>query len=251
MEMYPINRKTEILVCETVDDAYTFGAIRFVNLAVKAITEHGSFSVALSGGSTPKRMYELISTIGSKDRVNWSKVNLFWSDERAVPETDANSNYAMAMHYFSKPPFNTARVFRMHADSKDLELAAHDYERLIRQHCYEERFDLVLLGLGADCHTASLFPQTKALEISDRLVCPNFVPQLNTWRMTLTFSCINQADKNLVLVTGKEKADALRNVFTATPDVMLYPAQRLGTGLATVLYITDQETVKESALFAI
>ncbi len=249
MEMYPIKDKVEIMILENKETACMFAAIRFVNIARKAIAFHGSFSVALSGGSTPAKMYEILTTHELHNRVNWSKVNFFWSDERSVPATHSDSNYAMAMQYFSKPPFNQARVFRMAADDANLEKAAKEYESLIQTHCHDQRFDLVLLGLGQDGHTASLFPHTKALEVEDHLACANYIARLNTWRMTLTFSCINQADKILVLVCGKDKGEALHHVLAGESNISLYPAQKLGAGIGSVLYITDKDAGEAAALF--
>ncbi len=130
----------------------------------------------------------------------------------------------------------------MQADAKDIERAARDYSEQIKNNCYDERFDLILLGLGSDAHTASLFPETAALSIENRLVAANFVPKLNVWRMTLTFPCINQADKVMVLAFGKEKAEALNHVFFSD-NPLLYPASQLGKGEASILYVIDQEAL--------
>jgi len=250
MEIYPINETTEVVIADSADAAAVFGAIRFISTAQQAIAQHGSFSVALSGGSTPKRMYEAITSQTNISRIDWSKVNIFWSDERAVPQDHVDSNFHMAMQYFSKAPCNLAKIYRMRADEKDLAKAALEYEQLIKSRCYEERFDLVLLGLGQDAHTASLFPHTKALDITNQLVCENFIPSLNTWRMTLTFSCINQANKILVLAYGKDKGLPLKNIIVGKRDPYLYPAQKLGNGVGSVLYIIDQAAADEAALLA-
>lgn len=247
MEIYTINEKTEVVITETADSCALFGAIRFANLAQQAILQHGSFSVALSGGSTPKKMYEYITGPIHVSRIDWSKVNLFWSDERAVPKDHADSNYNMAMQFFKNSPCDQAKVFRMKADEKDLDQAAQEYEMLIKKHCYEERFDLVLLGLGQDAHTASLFPHTKALSVTDRLACPNFVPLHNRWRLTLTFPCINQASKIIVLACGKDKGLPLRNIIAGVQDPDRYPAQKLGAGTGSVLYIIDQGAATAAA----
>lgn len=249
MELFQLDNKSEVLVADSKESASIFACIRCINLGQRAIESHGSFSIALSGGSTPKRLYELLSTSELLPKINWAKVNIFWSDERCVPENHPDSNYGMAMHYFNKEPFNKARKFRMHADEKNLEKASYDYERQIIRHCYDERFDLILLGLGADAHTASLFPETKALKESSKLVCANYVPKLDSWRMTLTFNCINQADKVIVLAYGKEKAEALNHVLNRDNET-LYPASNLGKGIASILYIVDQEVMDATSSIA-
>ena len=240
MQIQKIDQNTKIAVSETPESAAFYGASCFIDQALEAIAQKGSFSAALSGGSTPKRMYEHIASSERVSLIDWSKIALFWSDERAVAETHADSNYRMAMQYFGTSPMNQAKIFRMKADAQDIEQAARDYEELIRQHCTNGCFDLVLLGIGQDAHTASLFPHTKGLDVTDRLVCANFVPQMNTWRMTLTFPCINQASRIIVLACGKEKGLPLKNIFHGPKNPHLYPAQLLGSGTGSVLYIIDQ-----------
>src|SRR5207253_1775325 len=131
--------------------------------------------------------YEKLATLELAYQLDWSRVNIFWSDERAVPPDHPDSNYAMAMHYFGKEPLDLSKKFRMPADEADLQKAAADYERQIKKQCFGECLDLVLLGIGDDGHTASLFPKTEALHVEDKLVTANFVPAKNSHRMTLTF----------------------------------------------------------------
>jgi len=249
MEFSRIDEKRELLIAETVDLAMTMTAIRFISIAEQAIAEHGSFSVALSGGSTPKLLFEKLLDPEQAAKINWSKVRIFWSDERAVPADHPESNYAMAMHYFSKEPLDEAKKFRMPADELDLgqekgkekEKAASDYERQIQKHTFEGRFDLMLLGIGEDAHTASLFPGTQALHVTDRLVVPNFVPQKDCWRMTVTFRCINESRKIIVLAFGKSKAHALQMTLQGKENVEKYPAQGIGQGSTGVLFVVDKE----------
>lgn len=245
MQLFPIDTHREVLVAETDTAAITFAAVRFLSIAQRAIAEHNSFSVALSGGSTPKKLYEYLLHSERAKEIDWSHVNLFWSDERAVPPDDPQSNYKMAMHYFSQPPLNAAKVFRMEAEDSDREQAALDYEHLIRTHCFEERLDLVLLGIGDDCHTASLFPGTKALFVEDHLVTPSIFPEKKSHRMTLTFRCINEARKILVLAFGKEKGKALQTVFFGKKDPEKCPAQLIGDNNIPVLFIIDSIAAAE------
>lgn len=245
MQLFPIDTHREVLVAETESAAISFAAVRFLSIAQRAINEHNSFSVALSGGSTPKKLYEYLLQSERSKEIDWSRVNLFWSDERAVPPDDPQSNYKMAMHYFSQPPLNAAKVFRMEAEDGDREEAARDYEHLIRKTCFEERFDLVLLGIGEDCHTASLFPGTKALFVEDHLVTPSIFPEKKSYRMTLTFRCINEARKILVLAFGKEKGKVLQTVFYEKKDPEKYPAQLIGGDTIPVLFIIDSAAASE------
>ena len=241
MQLLQIDSTREALISDDEDSSIAFAAISFINSAALAIKERGSFSVALSGGSTPKKLYETILKSDRADQVDWSRVNIFWSDERAVPPDSEESNYGMAMHYFCKEPLDVSKKFRMPADEQDLDKAAVAYEAQIRKHCVGERFDLVLLGIGDDGHTASLFPNTKALQVEDKLVVANFVPEKNAYRMTLTFPCINDARKIIVLAFGKAKAKILKTVLFGKPDFEKYPAQRVGQGKAATLYIIDRE----------
>src|SRR5205807_5236969 len=118
--------------------------------------------------STPKKLYERILQSELAFQVDWAHVNVFWSDERAVPPDSPESNYGMAMHYFCKEPLDTSKKFRMPADERDLNKAAASYEAQIKKYCVQGRFDLVLLGVGEDGHTASLFPNTEALKVEDK-----------------------------------------------------------------------------------
>ena len=196
MQLFIIDEKRELLIAENEEMATIFAAVRFVGQASQAIKERGSFSVALSGGSTPKKLYEYLKHYPrAESEIDWSKVNFFWSDERAVPLDHPESNYRMAMSFFNKEPFDVARKFPMPAFEEDKEKAAKLYETQIKKFCNDGRFDLVLLGIGEDGHTASLFPGTEALHNEKDLVCSLFVPEKNSYRMTLTFTCINNARK--------------------------------------------------------
>ena len=167
---------------------------------------NGPSTIALSGGSTPKALYETLAAPPFLERVAWPRLELFFSDERAVPPDDAQSNYGLAARtLLSKIPSPT---HRMVAESGEAEA----YEHLIRSHIDKRRgdvpvFDLILLGLGDDGHTASLFPGTRALEERERLVVMNEVPQKNPRRMTFTYPLINAADRVWVLISGSEKRD--------------------------------------------
>lgn len=215
-----------------------FCVVHFVDEAVAAIDERGRFAVALSGGSTPKKFYQALTEDEASQKLDWSKIALFWSDERAVAPDHADSNYAMAMHYFSKAPFNQAKVVRMQAEREDRDAAAQEYEEAIATYCPDGRFDIVYLGMGEDGHVASLFPETEALCEEKRHVVANFVPKLNSWRMTLTYPAINAARNIVVIVVGEKKAKILHEVLDGK-NQSLYPAQKV-SGLDTpAFFISD------------
>lgn len=220
-------------------------AQHFVETGRQAIANHGYFACALSGGSTPKGVFKLLASSEYNPLLDWSKVFLFWSDERAVPPTDSDSNYKMAMEAgFAHLPIPENQIFRMVAEV-DVESNAAAYEDLIRTHIPKGRFDLVILGMGDDGHTASLFPRTHGLHPNDSLVIANYLPEKHVWRMTLTFECINEASSIVVYVCGKEKARVLKRVLNGIFEPDDLPAQRLGTQERHALWIVDSDAASE------
>ncbi len=217
----------------------------FLSCYRQAIDTHGKFFVALSGGSTPKRIFEQITTPPYSEQIEWDKVWLFWGDERNVPPTDNDSNYKMAMDAgFSKVPIPKEQIFRMRAE-EDIETAALKYEEAIRNILQEKNLDLVMLGMGEDGHTASLFPQTEGLKAKDRLAIANYIPQKNTWRMSLTFEAINNAENIAIYVIGDSKKDTLVEVFKSEEQFERYPIQRIGTKDHKALWIIDETAASE------
>lgn len=217
----------------------------FLKIAQDAIKDHGYFAVALSGGSTPKAIFHGILASEQKDLVDWSRVLLFWSDERCVPHSHPDSNYRMAMESgFSKLPIPKENIFPIEGEG-DLEVNAKNYEKLIREKIPSKTFDLVMLGMGDDGHTASLFPKTHALHPNERLVVPNFLPQKDVWRMTLTFDCINSARNIILYVLGANKAKMVKQVFTGPYDPDTYPVQRVGTAAHMALWILDNDAADD------
>lgn len=202
----------------------------FIKTAREAIQAKGHFHVALSGGSTPKAIFEHLSQKPSA--LDWTKVHLFWSDERSVPPTSPDSNYRMAMESFKKLPIPAAHIHRMVAED-NIVANAQAYGALIAKH----PLDLVLLGIGDDGHTASLFPHTNALHAHHELVVANHVPQHNTWRMTFTYPCINSASHIVVYVLGAGKREILAKAFLEPPGT--YPIQAVGTLTHPALWIAD------------
>jgi 6-phosphogluconolactonase len=185
------------------------------------------FSLALSGGSTPEATYRVVAEqVGGAD-LDWERVRFFWGDERCVPPDDPASNFRMARQaLINHLPVPEDHVFRMACEG-DPEQGAMDYEATLRQQFGElslPQFDLILLGLGPDGHTASLFPGTKALDSGGRWVLPNFVEKMDAWRMTLSLEVINSAAAVAFLVQGAEKAEVLSRVLEAGGEASPYPA---------------------------
>lgn len=197
------------------DELAKSAALLFIDSFEKAVQEKGFFTALLSGGATPLALYSLLS---SNELVHWEKAHFFWGDERCVPPNSAESNYNGARKsLISKidiPPENIHRI----KGELPPEEAASSYEKELVSFFGLDAFspppfDLALLGLGKDGHTLSLFPGTKALEETERLAVANHVPTLNAWRITLTFKAVQEARRAAFLVSGKEKAAVLKDIF--------------------------------------
>jgi 6-phosphogluconolactonase len=203
-------------------------ADRFIELAREAITEQGRFTVALAGGSTPKRAYELLASDEYKAKIDWSKVHIFFGDERCVPPDDSESNYRMANEaLLSRLPIPLKNIHRMNGVG-DAVANARLYEDELRTYFNDAawpRFDLVLLGLGDDGHTASLFPGTQVLHEREAWVAANWVEKFGAYRITLTAPAINHAAHIVFLVTGENKAARLWEVLNGEHDPQRLPAQ--------------------------
>lgn len=234
--------RRDLVIPGSYDKTIQYCVEQFIEIANISIKEHGYFAVALSGGSTPKAIYQALSSQKNKNKIDWSQVLLFWSDERNVPPTDKESNYHMAMEAgFSSLPLKPENVFGMKVEN-NIENNAFEYEQKIKDHLPNGVFDAILLGMGEDGHTASLFPKTHALKVENRLVTPNFIPQKDTWRMTLTFDCINKAHHILLYVLGKDKAQMVARVLTTSYEPDELPVQKIGTPSHRALWILDQDS---------
>lgn len=238
-EVQNFDERRDIAIPGNREETIHYCVEQFIEIANSCIEKQGYFSVALSGGSTPKAIYQALSSPKNRNRIDWTKVLLFWSDERNVPPNHQDSNYKMVMDAnFSSLPLKKENIFRMKAEN-NLEQNALDYEKLIQKHVLNESFDMVLLGMGDDGHVASLFPMTHGLNVHHRLVISNFIPQKETWRMTLTFECINKAQHILLYVLGKEKQKMVEQVFLGPYNPNFLPAQKVGTPLHHALWIFD------------
>ena len=214
-----------------------------VRLANEAIVTRGRFSIALSGGSTPKVLYGLLATEPYLGQINWSSIEIFWSDERCVPPDDAESNYAMANEVLlSKIPIQPRQVHRMPADEANHDTASQEYT-LEMQRVFGTNgipaFDLIQLGMGPEGHTASLFPHQQSLHEQERLVMPVSVPKPPPLRLTFTPPLLNAARHVLFLVTGSEKADAVQAVLEGPYQSEEYPAQIVRPATGEVTWMLD------------
>lgn len=196
--------------------------------------EQAKNSVALSGGSTPKALFDLLAQPPYRDRIEWARLGIYWGDERCVPPEDPDSNYGMAKeHLLDRVPAN--HVYRMKGEL-DPQEAAREYERVLPA----ESFDLALQGLGANSHTASLFPHTDILKVRDRRVAAVWVAEVNMWRITITVPELQRSRHILFLATGEDKADAVQTVVSGPLDVESYPAQVVRQAKGSVSWFLDR-----------
>lgn len=209
----------------------------FVAHYKKAIEKNGKFSVALSGGSTPKAIFQTLATSPYTKLIDWSKVLIFWSDERSVSPENPDSNYKMALDNGLKDLLLEKNTFRMHAE-ENIQENAKEYEKIIKEKLGSNLFDLVMLGMGDDGHTASLFPGTEGLQVTGKLVIANYIPSKNTTRMTFTFDCINKSQNICLYVLGDNKKEMIKEVFLEKKD---YPSAHVGTTQHNALWILDKE----------
>jgi len=231
----------EIRILKTAADLFETAAAMFVTQATEAVRTNGRFTVALSGGSTPKSLYALLAT---KPGIPWDKVYFFWGDERHVPPDDPESNYRMVnealLSKIQVPPEN---IFRIHAEEKDAAAAAQQYEQVIKDFFHLSpgqfpRFDLIYLGTGPDGHTASLFPGTAALNETQRLVVANWVPKFNTDRLTFTYPVLNAAACVTFLASGPDKAPILHDILENSAAGL--PSQRVRPTNGKLIWLVDE-----------
>jgi 6-phosphogluconolactonase len=230
----------EIRVLTSPEELFDAAAAEFTAQASDAVRARGRFTVALSGGSTPKRLYGLLAT---RPNIPWNKIYLFWGDERHVPPDHPESNYRMVHEaLLSKVAVPPENIFRIHTEEKDAAVAALQYEQTLKDFFHLSpgefpRFDLILLGMGPDGHTASLFPGSPALSERQRLVVANPVEQFHTDRLTFTFPVLNAAATVMFLASGPDKAPMLHEVLE-NHDADL-PSQKVRPVNGKLLWLID------------
>lgn len=236
----------DIHICQDSDSLARQAAFEFVRLANQAIASSGRFTVAFAGGSTPRKLYELLASEAFRTQVIWSNVEVFWGDERCVPPDHPDSNYRMAYEaLLSKVPISPETIHRMPAEREDVARATDEYERTIRERFdlaagEFPQFDLVLLGMGDDGHTASLFPGTAAIHEQRRLVVAHYVDKLKTNRLTLTPPVLNQGRTIYFLVSGEGKATTLKEVLQGPYEPDRYPSQIIRPESGRLIWLIDR-----------
>jgi 6-phosphogluconolactonase len=222
-------------------------ADEFIRCSREAIAARGRFTVALSGGSTPKRLYQLLADPPFRDQVDWGKVEFFWGDERSVPPDHNDSNFHTAREaMLRRLPIPPEHIHRMEAERTDRDAAARDYEAAIARVFNvptggpPPAFDLILLGMGPDGHTASLFPHTTGLKETARWVIVNYVPKFATDRVTFTVPMLNKAYEVLFLIAGTDKAEPLHEVLEGASNTDLYPSQLVKPAGGKLVFFVDR-----------
>jgi 6-phosphogluconolactonase len=236
---------SQLIVMDNAQALYVRAAEEIAHFAGEAICTHGEFTLCLTGGSTPASTYELLATRFHLS-VDWKEVQLFWGDERCVPPDDPASNFGMANRtMLSKLALRPEQVHRMRGEDEPAQ-AAHEYERELRAFFRLEQpddfpsFNLLLLGLGENAHVASLFPGHPALHEKTRLAVAVEVEAVPRRRISLTFPVINHAERVMFLVSGANKAAAVRQILQGPPDPDQYPGQYVKPDRGEVVWLLDQ-----------
>jgi len=230
-------------------------AQNFIRLAAEAVEKERLFTVALAGGSTPRPLYALLASKESARTIDWPRVHLFWGDERCVPPDDPRSNYRMVREsLLDAIQMLPANVHRIHGE-EDPEAAAAAYDRELRASLGSNGaggpprrgFDLVLLGMGDNGHTASLFPGLPAVTEKVRWVMAQFIPAVSMWRITLTPVAINAARNVIFMVSGSEKAERLHDVLEGPFQPERLPAQIIQPAHGRLLWLVDEAAASRLA----
>ena len=237
----------KIQVFTDIDAISRAAAETIVEHVSESLQTHDVYTIALSGGSTPRRLYELLAHDAKlQEEIAWDRVHFFWGDERHVPPGHPDSNYHMAYEaLLSQVPVPSTNIHRIRSEEPDADKAAADCERELYRFFKIDagqmpRFNCVLLGMGPDGHTASLFPGTSALNESKRLVVANWVEKFQSYRITLTGPVFNNADRILFLVGGMEKADILKVVLEDDSTATRFPVQLIQPTHGKVTWFLDQ-----------
>jgi 6-phosphogluconolactonase len=248
----PRSVKAHYFIYENLDALSHQAAAWFVQHVTEAVNARGVARVAISGGSTPKRMFELLADPAQPylAQMPWHKLELYWVDERCVAPDDKDSNYHMTNEaLLSKVPLPAPQIFRMEGELPPEE-AANRYEATIRNQFRLEGaelpvFDIIALGMGDDGHTASLFPHTDGINEMMRVVIANHVPQKDTWRITLTWPVLNLGRSVFFLIQGADKAHVLRTMLLGRRDPDTIPSQLVRPQSGVLSLLLDEEAAAE------
>ena len=270
----------QIKIFPTIEKLNEFAAEKFIEIGIEAIEKRGQMTVALSGGSTPKPLFQLLASDKYKNRLDWKSVFFFFGDERNVAPESEESNFRMANENLFEPlKIKTENIFRWKTELDDAGKIAEDYDKTIRKFfdagrnppaygkrnpsAYADgsdrknpsaygggadgkfpRFDLIFLGMGDDGHTASLFPLTKALNETEKIAVENFVEKLDTWRFTLTFPAINNAENIIFLIKGDDKAETLKEVLEGGLQTEKFPSQKVRPAHGNLFWLIDETAAR-------
>jgi 6-phosphogluconolactonase len=235
----------ELLIFPNIEELNRFAAEKFIETGNRAINERGQFTVALAGGSTPKALYKLLSGDNFRNKIDWKRVFFFFGDERNVPSDAEESNFRMANENLLKPlQIAGENVFRWQTELENASEIARNYESAIRYFFDSEdkrfpQFDLILLGMGDDGHTASLFPFTEALDETEKIAAANPVEKLETTRLTFTFPVINNARNIIFLIAGAGKAETLKEVLEGNFQPLKLPSQAVKPARGNLFWLVD------------
>jgi 6-phosphogluconolactonase len=220
----------------------------FVNASRTCIVSQGKFSAAISGGSTPRKLYSLLGSAEYSPQVDWQRVHLFWADERCVPKEDEESNFKTVFdRLLSKISIPGENIHRIEGE-EDPDKAARDYEKEVRRFFGMSglpMFDLIILGMGEDGHTASLFPASKSLEETNRLAVPVYLEKPSKSRITLTLPVLNNAAQILFLAAGHSKADIVNEILGNGEMKERYPAGLIRPIHGSITWLIDQEAAEK------
>jgi 6-phosphogluconolactonase len=229
----------EIKVVPDPEAVAITAAERTIVAAEIAIELRGSFSIVLAGGTTPRLLYNFLAAEPARSLLDWTKVHVFFGDERCVPPDDPDSNFKMARDLLlTKVPVPGDNVYRIRGEASPPE-AASEYDQTLREHFADSGPDLTLLGMGDDGHTASLFPRTEALHEARQWCVANFVPRKQQWRLATTPPFLNTSNEVLILVTGTEKSERIAQVLEGpyVPDEL--PIQMIQPASGRLAWIMD------------
>ena len=240
-------RKNNIKIFKTVEALNETVANLIVETAEESVKTNGRFILSLSGGNTPKSLYTLLSVYPYRDLIPWNKTFVFWVDERCVPMNYESNNAHMASEYlFKKIEIPAANIFPVKVNLTPSG-AAENYEQMLKDFFGKNQpvFDIILLGLGENGHTASLFPNTSVLFEKSHWVKEVFVEELQMYRITMTVPIINKARNIFILITGKEKSGILRTVFTVPDKPQKYPVQLIKPENGEIIWFADNKAASK------
>jgi len=239
--------KNEIKVLNNKESLGIYAADLFAELSESYISDNGRFNLALSGGTTPKALYQKLVEIYA-DELHWNYMDFFWSDERFVPFENSSSNGGMAYNNLLAPlAIDKEQYFPAPTSGTDPHQSALQYEQTIRRYfnapAHTPAFDLIYLGMGDDGHTASLFPGTSAIQENKKLVAANWVDKFATWRITFTYPLLNKAKNVIFLVSGIDKAKIVKDIIA--DGSLAYPAAHIKPETGKLLWLLDADAARE------